>query len=296
MEIRQLEYFIAVAEEGSFTRAAQRVHISQSGVSAQIQELERDLGSALIDRSNRAATLTAAGVAALPHARGVVASLDRVRQAVNDVNGLVRGQLTIGMVTACTVTPLFDALADFHRSHPGVELSLQEDNSDRLVDAVRAGRMDLALVGVAGDPPTDLESSIIVSEGLVAIVADGHPLATKRETTLAALADYPILSLPPGTGVRSVYDRACVAQGRQPRVALAASAPDAVVDLAARGLGVAILSETMASHYDLTAIPITGIAIPALLALVWTRSPSAALRELRKRCNDAFGLPAREHS
>ena len=293
MEIRQLEYFIAVAEEGSFTRAAQRVHISQSGVSAQIQELERDLGAALIDRSGRTATLTPAGEAALSQARAVLASVGGVRQAVNDVNGLVRGKLVVGMVTACTVTPLFDALAAFHLSHPGVELSLQEDNSDRLVDAVRAGTMDVALVGVAGDAPFDLESSVIISEGLVAVVPDGHPLAGKRVTTLAALAKYPILSLPAGTGVRSVYDRACLAQGRQPKVALAASAPDAVVDLAARGLGVGILSETMASHYDLPSVPITGIAIPALLALVWTRSPSAALRELRKHCDDAFGLLVR---
>src|ERR1700677_2005336 len=137
MELRQLEYFIAVAEEANFTRAAERVHISQSGISAQIRQLERDLGAELIDRSGRTASLTTAGAAALEHARGALASVEAVRQAVDDVNGLIRGRLVVGMVTACTVTPLFDALASFHLAHPAVEISLVEDNSDRLVARVR---------------------------------------------------------------------------------------------------------------------------------------------------------------
>ena len=90
--MRQLEYFVAVAEEANFTRAAQRVHISQSGVSAQVRQLEHDLGATLIDRSGRTATLTAAGAAALPHARAVLASAGAVRQAVDEVNGLIRGR------------------------------------------------------------------------------------------------------------------------------------------------------------------------------------------------------------
>jgi DNA-binding transcriptional LysR family regulator len=291
MELRQLEYFVAVAEEGNFTRAAERVHISQSGVSAQIQQLERDLGAALIDRSGRTATLTAAGSAALGHARAVLCAVEDVRHAVDDVNDLVRGRLVVGMVTACTVTPLFDALAAFHAAHPGVGLTLEEDNSDRLVQRVRDGEMDLALVGVAGEPPAGLDSLVIISEGLRALVPPGHPLATRRTTTLAALAKYPILCLPEGTGVRTVYDRACIDQGRTPIVALQASAPDAVVDLARRDMGVAVLSDTMAAHYDLATIPIRGIETPALLALAWSRSPSPALRELLNHCHTAFTPP-----
>ena len=293
MEIRQLEYFVAVAEEGNFTRAAGRVHISQSGVSAQIQQLERDLGATLIDRSGRTATLTAAGSAALGPARAALRAVEDVRRAVDDVNDLVRGSLIVGMVTACTVTPLFDALAEFHCAHPGVGLTLAEDNSDRLVQRVRDGDMDLALVGVAGEPPAGLQSLTIVSEGLCALVTPGHPLATRPTTTLAALAKYPILCLPEGTGVRTVYDRTCVEQGLTPIVALQASAPDAVVDLARRGMGVAVLSDTMAAHYDLAAIPIRGIKTPALLALTWAPSPSPALRELLNHCHTTF--PASAH-
>src|SRR5205823_4449411 len=139
MELRQLEYFVAVAEERNFTRAAERVHISQSGVSAQIRQLERELGADLFDRSARTATLTVAGKAALEHARATLAAASSVGQAVGEVTDLIRGRLDLGMVIGCTITELFDALATFHRAHPCVELSLQEDNSDRLIEGVRAG-------------------------------------------------------------------------------------------------------------------------------------------------------------
>lgn len=97
-----MEYFVAVAEGANLTRAARRVHISQSGISAQVRQLEADLGATLIDRSGPAATLTAAGAAALPHARAALASADAVRHSIDEVNGLIRGSLVVGMVTACT--------------------------------------------------------------------------------------------------------------------------------------------------------------------------------------------------
>jgi DNA-binding transcriptional LysR family regulator len=293
MEMRQLEYFVAVAEERSFTRAAERVHISQSGVSAQIRQLERDLGAPLFDRSSRTATLTAAGEAALEHARSTLAAAGAVRHAVDDVNRVVRGRLAVGMVTGCTVTPLFAALSEFHATHPGVELELVEDTSDRLVERVRSGGLDLALVGVAGELPRDLRSLTLISEGLAALVARDHPLAAggRRRAALSAVAEHPIVSLPAGTGIRTVFDQACAAAGLHPRIALQATAPEAVADLAARGLGVGILSASMAAETDeLRAIAIDDVAIPALLALVWPATPSAALRVLLDVTRAAFGI------
>jgi DNA-binding transcriptional LysR family regulator len=291
MELRQLEYFVAVVEEGGFTRAAERVHISQSGVSAQIRQLERELGATLIDRSGRTARLTAAGEAALGHARAALAAASEVRQAVDDVNGLVRGRLVVGMVTACTVAPLFDALAAFHRERPGVELSLLEDTSDRLLERVREGELDVALVGTAGAPPADLESWEVVSEGLAAVVPAGHPLARRRRATLAEVAAHPLICLPPGTGVRTVLDLELAAHGLDGGLALQATAPDAVLDLAARGLGVAVLSATMAATVGagLRTVAVTGVATPAVLALVWTRTRGPALRELLGHTRAAFG-------
>ncbi|MHB8497832.1 MAG: LysR family transcriptional regulator [Acidimicrobiales bacterium] len=282
MELRQLEYFVAVAEEANFTRAATRVHISQSGISAQIRQLEADLGAALIDRSGRAATLTAAGAAALPHARAALGSADALRQAIDEVNGLLRGHLVVGMVTACTVTALFDILAAYHLAHPGVAISVVEDHSDRLIDRVRSGTADVALIGAAGRPPDDLQSLPITSERLVAAVPTGHPLAAHPRTTLHSLSAYPLVCMPAGTGVRAVFDQACAAQGVRPDIALEASAPATVVDLAARGLGVAVLTESMAANHPerLSAVILDDIEAPAVLALVWNDSQSPALREL----------------
>ncbi|MFF7405019.1 LysR family transcriptional regulator [Streptomyces murinus] len=294
MELRQLEYFVAVAEERNFTRAAERVHISQSGVSAQIRRLERELGAELFDRSARTVTLTVAGKAALAHARTALAAAGAVGQAVGEVSDLIRGRLTVGMVVGCTVTPLFDALAAFHRDHPGVELSLLEDSSDRLVEGVRAGAVDLALVGAAAAAPEGLEALTLISERLVAAVPPGHPLAARPRVALSELVAHPIVCMPPGTGLRTVFDQACAARDLHPVIALQATAADAIADLAARDLAVAVLSESMAARYGdrLTARLIEDVETPALLALIWKGGQGPAVRELLAYSRRAFAGPA----
>jgi DNA-binding transcriptional LysR family regulator len=318
MELRQLEYLVAVAEEASFTRAAQRVHISQSGVSAQVRQLEHELGAELFDRSARTATLTQAGEAALAHARAALASAAAMRQAVDDVIGLLRGRLTVGMVTACTVTGLFDALDAFHRAHPGVTVTLTEEGSSHLVGLVRSGDIDLALIGAAGGAPDGLAALPIVSERLVAAFPASHPLSQRSCLALEDLSRLPLICMPAGTGIRAAFDQACAARGVRPTVALEASAASVVADLAARGLGVAILSESMAAALSesmaasepmavaragaagrgapgrerLQAMPITDCDTPALLALVWKPSPAPAVAEFVRHCRHAFALGA----
>jgi DNA-binding transcriptional LysR family regulator len=292
MELRQLEYFVAVAEEANFTRAAQRVHISQSGVSAQIRELEHDLGATLIDRSSRAARLTGAGTAALPHARAALAAAAAVAQAVDEVKGVIRGRLVVGMVTACSVTALFDALARFHGAHPGVTITLAEDDSARLTERVRSGAADLALIGAAGGPPQDLDALPVVSEGLAAAVPPGHSLDSgSQRIGLDDLAGRPVVCMPAGTGIRAVLDQACAARGLRLDIALEASAPGTVADLARRGLGVAVLSQSMAAMQSagLRVLPLEDVAIPAVLALIWKPEPGPALAELLRHCRGALG-------
>ncbi|WP_433374084.1 LysR family transcriptional regulator [Actinoplanes sp. CA-142083] len=290
MELRQLEYFVAVAEEAGFTRAAQRVHISQSGVSAQVKALESELAAELFDRSGRVARLTEAGRVALGYAKVALNAAAELRQAIDEVKGLVRGHLTIGMVTGCEITPLFAALAAFHREHPGIELELLEDDSRMLVNSVRTGLADVALVGVAGSPPEHLSAQVIASEGLVALVPPDHPQASERGLPLMELMAYSLVTLPEGTGIRAAFDEACVSASLIPDVVLVASAPAAVADMAARGLGVAVLSESMGKlHPGLVAVPITGVTIPALLALVWRPRTSPALAALLPHLRREFG-------
>ena len=289
MELRQLEYFVTVAEEANFTRAAARVHISQSGVSAQVRALETELGAELFDRSARTTRLTEAGSAALPYAQAALDAADDLRQAIDEVNGMVRGHLTVGMVTGCEVKPLFAALAAFHEAHPRIELELAESNSDELIAGVRAGLLDIALVGVAGHPPAHLAAHVIVSEGLTALTPPGTELAALPRVPLTELTAYPIVTLPVGTGIRNAFDEACVAMGLIPDVALVATSPSAVAELASRGMGVAVLSESMAAAYpDLRSVPIDGIELPALLALVWRERSSPALTALLPHFEAAF--------
>ncbi|MFI5890452.1 LysR family transcriptional regulator [Actinoplanes sp. NPDC051513] len=290
MELRQLAYFVAVAEEAGFTRAAQRVHISQSGVSAQVKALETELGAELFDRSGRVARLTEAGKVALQYARTALNAASELREAIDEVKGLVRGHLTIGMVTGCEITPLFAALAAFHREHPAIELELLENDSRRLVNSVRTGLADIALVGVAGAPPEHLSAQVIASEGLVALVPPDHPQAGEPGLPLTELVAHALVTLPEGTGIRAAFDEACVSASLIPDVVLVASAPAAVADMAARGLGIAVLSESMGkAHADLVAVPITGVTIPALLALVWRPRTSTALAALLPHLRREFG-------
>jgi DNA-binding transcriptional LysR family regulator len=291
-----LEYFVAVAEEANFTRAAERVRISQSGVSAQIRHLERELGVVLFDRSTRAVRLTAAGSAVLQHARAALGSVAAAQVAAGELAGIIRGRLTLGMVVGCTVSPLFEAIAAFHAAHPGVEVSLVEGSSDRLIGQLRDASLDAALVGIAGAPPPDLGSLVIVREGLSAIVAPGHPFAGRQQVSLRELVDEQLVCMPTGTGLRTVLDRACAAAGLRPAIALAASAAGAIAELAGRGVGVGVLSTSMARSYQRQerthVVEIDGIEVPAVLALLWPATHSHAVTAFVQHAERTFSTAA----
>lgn len=291
MELRQLEYFVAVAEEQNFTRAADRVHISQSGVSAQIKALESELGEPLFDRSSRVARLTAAGKAALEPARAALAAAAAVRDAVDEVTGVLRGRLVIGMVTGCTITPLFVAIEAFRRAHPGVTLMVRENDSESMLSEIDAGSLDVAIVGTAGQPPAALESMTIISEPLAALVPAGHPLARRATADFARLADEALVSMPSGTGVRAALEMGCASAGFTPQMAVEASAADAIADLCVREVGIGVLSESMAREYHdrLSVVVLRGNPVPAVLSAVWSPAPSPAVRAFVPRLAAAFG-------
>ena len=246
MELRQLEYLVAVVEEGSFTRAAQRERVAQPAVSAQIRRLERMVGQQLLTRSSREVRLTEAGAALLPHARAALAAVRAAQHAVDEVADIVRGAVAIGTVTLHPVD-VAALMADFHRDHPQVELTLLTDNSDELLVGLAEGRLDLAIVSVAADVmPDGLDGVPITDEIIEAAVALDHPLRRRATVTLPELCELPLISLPVGTGLRSRLDEACAAAGVWPRIGFEATNPQELADLARHGLGVAILPRSMA--------------------------------------------------
>lgn len=271
MELRQLEYLVAVADEGSFTRAAERLHVAQPGVSAQVRRLERELGQELLDRSGRRVRPTAVGAAVLPYARGALEAVAGARVAVDELAGLARGRVAVGMLVSCGIPDLPALLDGFHRAHPGVEITLTEADSDRLLAALREGTLDMAVIGVAGDPPAGVESQVIVDEPLVAAVARGHPLAGRASLPLASLRGQALVSLCRGTGVRASLDAGCAAAGVSPRIAFEASDPDVLARLAERGLGVAILPASVAAAHaaGLHAIALIRPRLRSRIELAW---------------------------
>lgn len=248
MELRQLEYFVAVVEERSFTRAAQRERVAQPAVSAQIQRLERQVGQPLVTRSRGDVRLTQAGAAMLPHARAALGAVRAARQAVDEVANLVRGTVAIGTVTLHPVD-VARLMAEFHGAHPGVEISLRTDTSDVLLTELADGSLDAAIVSLAVDEtPAGIDCVVITDEIIEPAVSVSHPLRTRRALSLPQLCEHPLISLPSGTGLRSRLDTACAAAGLRPRVAFEASSPAEVAELARHGLGVAILPRSMARN------------------------------------------------
>ncbi|MCH5641114.1 LysR family transcriptional regulator [Gordonia sp. ABSL49_1] len=291
MELRQLEYFTAVADTGSFTAAAQRTHTTQPNISAQIRALERELGAALFDRAGRRVRLTDAGAAALPAARASLRSADAMAQSVADVNDLLRGSLAVGMVDGCTMQPLFAALGRLHRDHPAIEISLSEQGSEDLISAVGNGDLDIALAGHDGDLPPSLESLTVFSERVVAAAPPNHPAlehtASGDELSLDDLRSHHLICLPRGAGIRTTFDRGA----RTFRPAMEASSPDAILELVAGGLGVGILSESIVSgRRDITGRTIREITEPAVLGFVWRSEASAVTRAFIALIRDAFGI------
>jgi DNA-binding transcriptional LysR family regulator len=260
MELRQLEYFVAVVEEASFTRAAERVLVAQSGVSAQVRRLERELGVDLLDRGGRTVTLTEAGTAVLPFARAALAAVGGVRETVEALRGLTRGRVRVGMVTAGPSVILTEVLATFSALHPQVEITLTEAASDALLAAVRCAELDLACASIGPGTPDGIETQVFIDAPIVAAVNEAHPLANRTTIELEELADYPLICLPRGTGLRAILD----ATGVRTRVAFEASDPGVLAQLAARGLGVAILPEPVAVGLHTLTLGLRG-----QIALAW---------------------------
>ena len=271
MELRQLEYFVAVADEASFTRAAEKLHVAQPGVSAQIRQLERELGQDLFDRSGRTVRVTDVGAAVLGYARDALGAASGARLAVDEFAGLIRGRVAVGMVIACSSFDLTDLLASFHREFPSVEIALSEANSDELVSRLQTGQLDLAYIALGAETPAGIEIQEIADEALVAAVGHEDTLAMTATLPLSGLRDRALMCLPRGTGIRSVFDTACAGAGFQPRIALEASNLGVLARLARLGLGVAILPESvaLANVAGLHSIEIAQPRMRGRVALAW---------------------------
>lgn len=256
MELRQLEHFVRVAERGSFTAAAQAVRIVQSALSTSIRNLERELGAPLFERTTRRVLLTDAGRALLPTARRMLADAATAREQIASVAGLRSGHLAVGTMQTLSAIDLPAELAAFHRTHPGVQITVWDALVSELLDAVVAGELDLAYVAPEEPLPKGLASFTEWREDLVLATCPEHPMAGSAAVDLCDLDDEPFVMCRSGMGLEIAIRRLVAQCQLEKRIACRVTQMSVLVDLVRHGIGVAILPRPTAENAGLCCVPL----------------------------------------
>jgi len=275
MELRQLEHFVAVAEELSFTRAAQRVHVVQSALSSSVAKLERELGVELFDRTRQQISLTAAGDRFRTYALGVLREARNAVDVVSEFRGELSGTVDFGSLISFGPMDVARALGDFHRAHPHVRLRLRlsQSGASAYLSALIEGSLDLALISVPNRFPPQLEMRLLFEEPMVFVCRPDHPVARRRRVSLDVLGTEDLVGFPPEFGLRRLTDDAFRAAGVQARTQYEVPAGfAAVADLVANGLGTALMPASEARRLgNLTAVTLE----TAVIWQVYLASPPA---------------------
>ncbi|MDT7607655.1 MAG: hypothetical protein QOG96_2158 [Pseudonocardiales bacterium] len=258
MELRQVEHFLAVVEHGSFTAAARATRIVQSALSTSIRNLERELGTALFERTTRRVTVSEAGQAFLPRARRVVAESTAAVEAVRAVAGLHRGRVAIGMIQWLGPVDLPAELSRFHRRYPEIQINVLNAPVSELLDRLRNGTLDLAYLAMDGPLPDDLAGRPVFDEDLLLIMPPEHRLAGQRRVRWAELDDEQFVDFAEGATVTGIVRRVSAQLGLYRRMVGQVTQLDLQLALVRNGLGVAIVQGTLAASAH-------GIAVAELI-------------------------------
>ncbi|MCX2715116.1 LysR family transcriptional regulator [Mycolicibacterium sp. J2] len=242
MELRTLEYFIAVAEEGSFTRAAQKCFVTQPSISAQIQALERELGEALFDRTQRSTVLTDGGKLLLPYARQCVTAANDAKAEFSARAGLLRGEFRIGTGGGVEHTTVPHLLGALRAKYPGIDIEVSEAPSRPLLDMVLQNQLHAAVIARPVDPlPSTITAAPMFSDHIVAVYDPTvYPLGDMDPVPLGDFAPYPIITYPRTSALRAGIDRAAAAAGVALRANYAANDVRLQVAFVGKGLGIAL--------------------------------------------------------
>jgi DNA-binding transcriptional LysR family regulator len=240
MDLRQMEYLVALADEQQFTRAAALCGVSQSGLSAAVRSLEDELGTTLFHRTTRRVEPTDAGLALLPHARAMLAASTAARDAVVRVTRQVTGTVRVGAEQCLAVVDPPALLERFHERYPHVEIHFTQDGSHDLLAQLRADELDVAFVATA-DHLGALERTPIASEPIVLLAPSDHPLAARGRIDWPDLDGLDFVDFQRSWGVRPLNDAACESHGVRRRVRCTVNDIHTLLDLVHRGLGVALV-------------------------------------------------------
>ena len=297
MELRQVRYVAAVARRRHFTRAAEDLGLAQPALSQQVRKLERELGVALFDRSQRRVRLTEAGAAFVVWAERILADVAAAEAEMAEFAGLRRGRVVVGATPVHAVgrIDLPGLLAAFHARHPGIEVALREATTDDLVGDLLLGRLDVAVGAlIAEEVPGGVAAHPVYAEDLVVMTAPGHPLASRSSLTIGDLASDALVLSTPGSPVRRAVSDAATAAGVPLRIAFEASEPALVRSLAARGLALAVVPRSVADEpgAPVAILPLDGLP-GRTVALLWAvdRPRPAASRAFLDFARERVGGP-----
>jgi DNA-binding transcriptional LysR family regulator len=247
MELRQLRYFAAVARHKSFTLAARELNVAQPALSQQVRRLEQELGVELLRRTTRRVELTQAGELALARATRTMAEADALRAEVDELRGLTRGSLTVGMLPAFGDMDAAPILAAFSAAYPAIEVRLVEDTLVEALALLRADRLDLAFALIdPGEAGEGIAGEKLFEEELVVMVAEGHRLAKRRSVRIADLDGEPLVSFLAGSALRQRLDAALDEAGALRSPALESNHINTLRALVAHGLGVSLVPRPFA--------------------------------------------------
>jgi DNA-binding transcriptional LysR family regulator len=242
MEVRQLEQFVAVAEERSFTRAARRVNIVQSGLSMAIRNLEREVGAALFVRGPKRLSLTPAGRAFLPAARRALTAVRDAREAVVGTERLLRGTLSIGSAPALpAAVDLPVILARFRSEYPNVSLRVRQGSAPEVMEAVRSGILDVGFIAWTGPAPPGVTAVPIARSSMALVCATSHRLATRRRVNVAELRDERFIDCHRDWTIRHLADRILAAAGIERVPSVVVNDVPFLLGFVEQGLGVALV-------------------------------------------------------
>jgi DNA-binding transcriptional LysR family regulator len=277
MELRHLRYFVVVAEERHFTRAAERLGIGQPPLSLQIQRLEREIGATLFRRLSRGVELTEAGALLLHNARQILALVDRT---LTDVQRLSRGEIghvRLGFAGATYLQPLVPAIIrEYRRRHPDVVLSPEQSNTPALLEGLLEGRIDAAFIRPPIQSTDELDLKLLVTEDMVVVLPHTHPLAhSGASVSLSALASETFILFPRtiGAGLYDAIMTACQRAGFIPKLGQDAPQITSIVPLVGAGFGISIVprSTSQIQTGEVVYLAIAGGAPSAPISIAWRR-------------------------
>ncbi len=281
MDTQSLAAFLEVAGSQSFSKAGERLHLSQPAISKRVAALEAAIGSKLFDRVGRQISLTDAGRTLLPYARRVLDDIEDGRRALSQLSGEIGGRLSIGTSHHIGLHRLPPVLKQFTQKFPDVDLDIHFMDSEIACQEVLSGRLELGIVTLPSERLAHLETRLVWPDPLAVVASPEHPLAARKKLSLRDLAEYPAVLPDEATYTHRIIKTALQTQGLEPRVRLATNYMETLKMLAAIGLGWSVLPRSMIDD-TLVALPVSGIRLQRELGAVWheRRTLSGAARAL----------------